>query len=61
MCCLTHYYSDSESQDSSKRWNLGLKGYGVSFKKKKREEDGSDVPRKDKKSVGEDKSVKVAL
>ena len=33
----------------------------MSNEKKSREEDESDVPRKDKKSEGEDKCVKVAL
>ena len=33
----------------------------MSNKNKAREEDESDVPRKDKKSEGEDKCVKVAL
>ena len=47
--------------DSSKRRRLDFKGYGVSNEKKVREEDDSGVPRKYKKSEGEEKCVKVVL
>ena len=40
---------------------MDLKGSGLSNKKKVREEDESDAPKKDKKSEGEDKSVKFEL
>ena len=40
---------------------MDLEGYGVSSKKKAREDDESDVPIKDKNSEGEENFVKVAL
>ena len=61
ICYLNIHSSGLEIPDRRKRCKLDFKGFGVSHKNKTREEDGSDVRRKDNNIDRESRCAKGAL